>query len=70
MNYYVTHHHLIFNRQTITASAPILTIIVCGMTTGYSSVLLPQLQNDSSLSIDPLTKNELSWIASIAVRTV
>lgn len=51
-------------RQILAACAPILATITAGFTTGFSAIFLPQLQAESS-SI-AITKEEGSWIASIA----
>lgn len=64
-------------RQTVIALGPILSTIAAGMTSGYSSVLLPQLNttniNDTAIYMtDYLNMNQLSvtgtsegsWIAS------
>lgn len=53
-----------FLSQMLAAGAPILATIAAGFTTGYSAIFLPQLQSTSS-SIQ-ITKEEASWIASLA----
>ncbi|XP_017786755.1 PREDICTED: facilitated trehalose transporter Tret1-2 homolog [Nicrophorus vespilloides] len=51
-------------RQTIGSLGPILLTICGGMVSGYSAILLPQLEyKDSPIKA---TKNEESWIASLA----
>lgn len=67
-------------RQTMTALGPIFGAVACGMTAGYSAVLLPQITPDNStginstqpldyLNLNELTVrgiNEMSWIAASA----
>ncbi|XP_077290096.1 trehalose transporter 1-like protein [Arctopsyche grandis] len=51
-------------RQSMAAMGSILATLSAGMTSGYSSTLLPQLnQTDSSI---PMSQEISSWIASVA----
>lgn len=47
-------------RQVLAASGPIMATVAAGLTSGYSAILLPQLQHSNS-SI-PISKDEASWI--------
>ncbi|XP_014481669.1 PREDICTED: facilitated trehalose transporter Tret1-2 homolog [Dinoponera quadriceps] len=66
----------LYFRQLLTALAPLLGITVCGMSNGYSAILLPQLKssaevNGSDFSPDnqfgSLSIEQESWIAAAAV---
>ncbi|KAJ8916503.1 hypothetical protein NQ315_000145 [Exocentrus adspersus] len=52
-------------RQTLVALGPLILDVALGMTSGYSAVLLPQLQaeHNSTISVDD---EQASWIASMA----
>ncbi|XP_013196571.1 facilitated trehalose transporter Tret1-2 homolog [Amyelois transitella] len=53
-----------FWRQSLAAAAPIFLSFTAGLTSGYSGILLPQLQEPGSpIYIDESTK---SWIAAMA----
>jgi len=53
-----------FVPQLFTALAPLFATISAGTTIGFSAVLIPQLQsNSSSISV---SDEQASWIASLA----
>lgn len=49
-------------RQLLAASGPIMATVAAGLTSGYSAILLPQLQHSDSTI--PISKDEASWIGN------
>lgn len=47
-------------RQILAASGPIMATVAAGLTSGYSAILLPQLQHSNSTIT--ISKDEASWI--------